>query len=108
MAASRATCSRISAKNTASAVTAPVVKALQCGPCPRPGVPPAYNPPLEQLRGLVEREERALATPRQRTRFLCGISSPATTKAKLQAHPLFGALEGVPFQEVLDMVKECD
>jgi ATP-dependent DNA helicase RecQ len=43
----------------------------------------------------------ALGTPRQRARFLCGLSSPATTKAKLSRHPLFGALAEQRFADVL-------
>jgi len=33
--------------------------------------------------------------------LLCGLSSPALTRAKLSRHRLFGALEERPFQEVL-------
>jgi ATP-dependent DNA helicase RecQ len=43
----------------------------------------------------------ALGTARRRARFLCGLTSPALTAAKLGRHPLFGALEGRPFAEVL-------
>jgi ATP-dependent DNA helicase RecQ len=43
----------------------------------------------------VLKDERSLA------RFLCGLSSPGLTKAKLQKHPLFGALEAWPFADVL-------
>jgi ATP-dependent DNA helicase RecQ len=61
---------------------------------------------LGRLRGLVDEGHEALATPRQRARFLCGITSPATTKAKLRKHPLFGACEAVPFSEVLVAVED--
>ena len=44
---------------------------------------------------------RALGAPRQATRFLCRLSSPALTREKLSRHPSFGALEGYPFAEVL-------
>ncbi len=43
----------------------------------------------------------ALGDARQRARFLCGISSPAQTRARLTRHPLFGAAEGRPFADVL-------
>jgi ATP-dependent DNA helicase RecQ len=43
----------------------------------------------------------ALGRPRQIARFLCGLPSPATTKAKLKKHPLFGVVEGRDFNEVL-------
>ncbi len=89
----------------------------ECGHCCRcEGVgvqpmPPARHRPLGgvqpgQLQRLAEEGNGALATPRQRTRFLCGISSPATTRAKLRAHALFGIFESVPFREVLAFVQE--
>ncbi|MDR2862710.1 MAG: RecQ family ATP-dependent DNA helicase [Puniceicoccales bacterium] len=43
----------------------------------------------------------ALNSPRQCARFLCGLSSPRTTRAKLSRHPLFGKLSAVPFQQVM-------
>ena len=57
------------------------------------------------LRQLRAESHDALATPRQLARFLCGIASPATTRAKLRTHALFGAFESVPFQEVLAFVE---
>lgn len=44
----------------------------------------------------------ALADPRQAARFLCGLSSPATSRARLTSTPQFGILESYPFREVLD------
>ncbi|MDB4948910.1 MAG: helicase [Gemmatimonadetes bacterium] len=44
----------------------------------------------------------ALGTPRQRARFLCGLSSPALTRAKLSRHALYGALEDRRFADVLE------
>jgi ATP-dependent DNA helicase RecQ len=46
----------------------------------------------------------ALSETRQSARFLCGLTSPALTRAKLARHPLFGSLETRRFQEVLDML----
>jgi ATP-dependent DNA helicase RecQ len=43
----------------------------------------------------------ALGHPRQQARFLCGITSPATTRAKLTRDPLFGALGDRRFADVL-------
>jgi ATP-dependent DNA helicase RecQ len=86
-----------------------------CGWClwQRPGpLPPPTHPPM----GLVERQlvhelqqmrYPALATPRQVTRFLCGLSSPATSKAKLTKLPTFGRLDAVPFGEVLMFVEKA-
>ncbi len=44
----------------------------------------------------------ALAVPRQQARFLCGITSPATSKAKLTRDDLFGAAADRRFAEVLE------
>lgn len=46
-----------------------------------------------------------LTHPRQLARFLCGITSPAATRAQLSRHPDFGALGEFPFQKVLGLVK---
>lgn len=46
----------------------------------------------------------ALRQPRQLARFLCGLSSPATTKARLQRDERYGVLAEVPFLEVLDHI----
>ena len=88
-----------------------------CGHCahckgvPTQPLPPArYAHPGEAEARLLQnfRTEghEALATPRQLTRFLCGIASPATTRAKLRAHALFGVFQSVPFREVLAFVEQ--
>lgn len=88
-----------------------------CGHCSRcsgqpakPLAPPRYSPlgpaEAEQVRRLREEGIEALTLPRQLARFLCGIASPATTRAKLRNHPMFGQLESVPFKEVLEFVEE--
>ena len=65
---------------------------------PEPAPPAAVDVDLAEL---VEAHPVALGTPRQRARFLCGLSSPATTRAKLSRHPLFGALAERRFADVL-------
>ncbi|MGZ4291854.1 MAG: RecQ family zinc-binding domain-containing protein [Gaiellaceae bacterium] len=50
---------------------------------------------------LTAEHPAALGTPRQRARFLCGLSSPATTKAKLSRHALFGVFAEQRFADVL-------
>ncbi|MGO8745327.1 MAG: ATP-dependent DNA helicase RecQ [Thermoguttaceae bacterium] len=88
-----------------------------CGHCGRcegqkaqPLPPPRYTPPgfaeAHALRQLRAEKLAALAAPRQVARFLCGIASPATTRAKLRKHPMFGTLETVPFREVLAFVEK--
>lgn len=59
----------------------------------------------QQLIATVRGEgHAALASPRQLARFLCGISSPSASKAKLTRHEAFGALGHVPFKFVLGRV----
>ncbi len=56
---------------------------------------------LARLHCLRQAGHAALAAPRQMARFLCGLSSPATTRAKLRGHPDFGMFNAAPFAEVL-------
>ncbi len=88
-----------------------------CGHCARcQGAPPkrlppaTVHPPGEAEKAILDalRAEghAALASPRQLARFLCGLRSPATTRAKLSRHRAFGRLESTPFQEVLKFVTE--
>ena len=53
---------------------------------------------LAQLRA---QHPQALGEPRQAARFLCGLTSPATTQAKLSRHPLFGSRATRRFADVL-------
>ncbi len=46
----------------------------------------------------------ALGTPRAVARFLCGLSSPRSGRARLGKDPLFGVLTEVPFPDVLTWV----
>ncbi len=90
---------------------------IRCGHCSacsgaNPGRPlPA--PPAREITsaqaGIIAALHReahpALRQPRQLARFLCGLSSPATTRAKLSRHERFGMLESVPFLDVLAHVE---
>ncbi|MDF2439320.1 MAG: ATP-dependent helicase RecQ [Abditibacteriota bacterium] len=89
-------------------------RAEPCGHCTfcRTGkasrLPPARAlPPLpggldtDELQALRQSHPTALGEARQVARFLCGLSGPALTKAKLSRHALFGALEEWRFSEVL-------
>ena len=62
-------------------------------------------------RAAIERvageQHPALATSRQLARFLCGVSSPATTRAKLRGHASFGQLVHLPFAEVMAACEAC-
>jgi ATP-dependent DNA helicase RecQ len=53
------------------------------------------------LARLAEEHPQALGSPRQRARFLCGLTSPATSQARLGRHPLFGACAEHRFADVL-------
>ena len=53
------------------------------------------------LNALRKSQPDALAEPRSVARFLCGLSSPAFTRAKISRHALFGALADYPFHDVM-------
>jgi len=54
---------------------------------------------------LIAKKHSSLRTARQLTRYLCGITSPATTRDRLTTKPEFGSLREVPFQAVLTQVE---
>lgn len=70
--------------------------------------PPSLGPgDKAAIKKLIAGQHPSIETPRQLTRFLCGITSPATTRAKLRQHSnLFGAYDSIPFQSVLKAVQE--
>jgi ATP-dependent DNA helicase RecQ len=85
----------------------------RCGCCsactgdvaPLPDPPSLEDPDpsvLDAVAALAVRHPDALGEARQRARFLCGISSPAATRAKLPGHPLFGSWSDRDFRTVLD------
>lgn len=67
---------------------------------PRPA-PSIDEDILQQAYQLRREQPRILGKPRQLARFLCGITSPWLSRAKLPTHELFGGLAEVPFAEVL-------
>jgi ATP-dependent DNA helicase RecQ len=84
-----------------------------CGWCngERPGkMPSLKRRPLAEKEAAFVREVRAkhgkaLGTSRQAARFLCGITSPGLSRAKLTKEPAFGAWAGEPFLEVMRFVE---
>jgi ATP-dependent DNA helicase RecQ len=87
-----------------------------CGHCDRcRGVPPAPLPRTRQpepaedelraIQALRGEGHAALKSPRQLARFLCGIGSPAVTRARLTRDDRFGLLERLPFAEVLALAE---
>jgi len=88
----------------------------RCGHCARClGIEPERVPkpverepgPIEtrRLTALTEDRHPALATSRQLARYLCGLSSPATTRARLTGRPEFGMLADIAFPRVMDWVE---
>jgi ATP-dependent DNA helicase RecQ len=53
-----------------------------------------------QILALLEEKHAALGTPRQLARFLCGMSSPASMRARLYRNDHYGLLSNLPFAEV--------
>jgi ATP-dependent DNA helicase RecQ len=87
----------------------------QCGHCtyclggraqvlPAAAIAPAIETVVRRdaLAALAGVYPEALGAPRQRARFLCGIASPATSRAKLTREALFGALADRHFTDVLE------
>ena len=58
----------------------------------------------EKMRQLQEQHPQALETPRQITRFLCGLSSPMLTKNKLTRDELFGRIKHSSFARIIEWV----
>jgi len=74
---------------------------------------PVPSPPIKArvdaaLAALRSSHPEAIGAPRQRARFLSGITSPATTRAKLTRDPLFGPLAERRFADVLAWCEKND
>jgi len=73
---------------------------------------PEPRPPIETtvdaaaLADLCSSNPDSLGAPRQAARFLAGITSPATTRAKLTRHTLFGSLADRRFLDILGWCEE--
>lgn len=101
-------------------------KMARCGHCsrclgkrppaelPASPVPEILQVDLEIIRQLVREKHAGLRSPRQLARFLCGMTSPATTytwflpsgarrKQRLTTHDGYALLEEQNFQEVLEL-----
>ncbi|WP_243364407.1 RecQ family ATP-dependent DNA helicase [Fundidesulfovibrio terrae] len=82
-----------------------------CGPClgEDPCVPPPFAPrkprdrSITKLDALLAEKLPQLSTSRRLAKFLCGLSSPATSR--LKDHEAFGLFERVPFKMVLEMAE---
>jgi ATP-dependent DNA helicase RecQ len=76
-------------------------------PDPAPVQPLPAGIAAVELARTVDENPAALASPRQQARFLCGITSPATSRARLGRHPLFGRLVAHRFADVLAWREEA-
>jgi ATP-dependent DNA helicase RecQ len=63
--------------------------------------PPMPETLAAEMQSLRRKHPEAIGEPRQMARFLCGLTSPALSKARLSRHERFGALEEHPFGEIL-------
>ena len=93
--------------------------AKQCGHChfcstgepktpvslPSTPYPPFTPADRVSIRTLIRDDHKSLQSARQVTRFLCGLSSPATSRARLTKSALFGRFATVPFREVFAEVR---
>ena len=70
-------------------------------PAPPPPIPSTLASDVGVLRTA---HSAALGESRQLARFLCGLTSPAVSRARLGRHPLFARLEDHPFASVLEWV----
>jgi ATP-dependent DNA helicase RecQ len=95
-------------------------RALPCGHCtrcltgqrqvlPELPAPPVLAARLDvaAIRALSADQPAALGGPRQVARFLCGMGSPAVSRARLTRHPLFGAVEDRPFADILSWCSQA-
>ncbi len=90
--------------------------AADCGHCDRclgePIAPlPAHHDAtlsgddMAVIHALVKEQHAALASPRQLTRFLCGLTSPAASRARLGRDDRFGRFTHMRFQVVMKAVE---
>lgn len=84
-----------------------------CSGCAHPGARHLPRSPVRPLGSLhadiiahIRAENHdALLHPRQLARFLCGLPSPAASRARLSQHPRFGSLAEFPFPDVLGFLE---
>jgi ATP-dependent DNA helicase RecQ len=68
---------------------------------PQSPVPAISLEDVATIQGLMNARHASLHSPRQLARFLCGITSPATSRERLTRNDAFGMLDKVPFSDVL-------
>ncbi len=68
---------------------------------PQSATPPITVEHVAAIHEVIAERKAALRSSRQLARFLCGLTSPATSRERLGRHPSFGLLERIPFGDVL-------
>jgi len=68
---------------------------------PQSTAPPITVEHVAAIREVIAERKAALRSSRQLARFLCGLTSPATSRERLGRHPSFGLLDRIPFGDVL-------
>ena len=63
---------------------------------------------VAEMRAVIAEHHPALREARQIARFLCGLPSPATSRGKMRKHAAFGALALLPFNLVLQALKDLE
>ncbi|MCF6311385.1 MAG: RecQ family ATP-dependent DNA helicase [Verrucomicrobiales bacterium] len=63
---------------------------------------------IQAMHSLQQQHPAALGTARQAARFLCGLTSPATSAARLRVNPLFESCVHIPFGTVMRQLAEAE
>ncbi len=68
---------------------------------PQSTTPPITTEHVAAIHELLREKHPSLRNSRQLARFLCGLTSPATSRERLGRHASFGLLDRIPFADVL-------
>ncbi|MBK8037599.1 MAG: RecQ family ATP-dependent DNA helicase [Verrucomicrobiaceae bacterium] len=68
---------------------------------PQSATPPITTEHVAAIHELLREKHPSLRNSRQLARFLCGLTSPASSRERLSRHASFGLLERIPFADVL-------
>lgn len=69
---------------------------------PEPNFANVGDSAISAIQRLRKEHPQHLADTRQQARFLCGLSSPKMSRARLTSNPMFGCCKGIPFDHVLE------
>ncbi len=89
----------------------------QCGHCsvcegtgidflPEPDYPRLGDSALTAIRRLQREKPELLGEARQQARFLCGLSSPKLSRARLTQDPFYGCCSAIPFDRVIEALTD--